>query len=312
MNYNPYAPPQPGGPQPGGGFPQQGGGAAQPWEPGEVLSAAWNKFGPNWVTLVFTLFVSGLIGAVPRMIPIMLLATKALSPHDDEYQIVNAICAFIGFVVQMLFQAGLIKIWLTAARGGSPSFGDMFSNMGRFPAILGTMFLLIVGMYVGMIFLVVPGVIFGLGCGLAQYFVVDKEMGPIAALKASWDATNGHKGKLFLMGLLSVGILILGCVACYVGMFVALPLISLAYAIVYLRLTGQDPAYGGMGGGFGGGFGGAPGGFGPPPAGGFGAPPGGGFAPPGAGGYGGPPGGYGGPSGGGYGGPPGGGRPPGY
>lgn len=313
MNYNPYAAPAqppPGQPQ-GPGF-AQASGAPQPWEPGEVVSAAWNKFGPNWATLVFSFFLAGLIGGIPRALPAVLVASGSMDIHSDEYQITNGICALVGFIVQMLFQPGLIKIWLGAARGGAPQFGDLFSSMGRFPAMLATMFLMILGIYLGMILLIVPGVILALGLGLAQYFVVDKNMGPIDAMKASWAATDGHKAKLFLLGLISVGILLLGCVACYIGMFVALPLVSLAYAIVYLRLTGQDPAYGGFGGGgFGGGFGGAPGG--PPPAGGFGAPPGGCGAPPG--GYGGPPpgGGFGPPGGGpGYGGPPGGGYGGGY
>ncbi len=307
MNYNPYAAPaQP--PPPGGGFSAPTTGAPQPWEPGEVLGAAWSKFGPNWATLIFSMVLAGIIGTVPRVIPAILLSAGALEPHSDEFQIVNGIFALVGFMVQMLFQGGLIKIWLTAAKGGTPSFGDLFSAMGRFPSMLATMFLMLIGVYFGMIFLIVPGVILGLGFGLAQYFVVDKNMGPIDALGASWKATDGHKGKLFLLGLMAVGILIVGCIACYIGLFVALPLVSLAYAVVYLRLTGQDPTYGGFGGGgFGGGFG-APGG--PPPAGGFGGPPPGGYGgpPPGVGGgFGGPPpgaGGYGPPGGGGYGGPP--------
>ncbi len=289
MNYNPYsAPAQPGGPSPDGFA--QASGAPQPWEPGEVVSSAWGKFGPHWATLVFSMFLAGLIGGIPRAFPAGLVASGAMDVHSDEYQAVNILCALIGFIVQMLFQPGLIKIWLTAGRGGTPQFGDMFSSMGRFPAMLAAMFLMMLAIYAGMLCFFVPGVILALGLGLAQYFVVDKNMGPIQALKASWEATNGHKVKLFLLGLISVGILIVGCIACYIGMFVALPLVSLAYAIVYLRLTGQDPTYGGFsGGGFSGGFG-APGG--PPPAGGFGG--GGGYGGPPAGGYGGPPpGGYG-------------------
>lgn len=317
MNYNPYA--APAQPPPGGGFapPQGSDGAPQPWEPGEVMSAAWGKFGPNWATLIFSMVLTGIIGSVPSFIPAGLLSAGVVQAGSDEYTVISLVCSLIGFAVQMLFQAGLIKIWLTAAKGGTPSFGDLFSAMGRFPAMIATMFLMFLGIYLGMILLIVPGIILALGFGLAQYFVVDKNMGPIAALGASWKATDGHKAKIFLLGLISIGVMLLGYLACCVGVFVAIPLISLAFAIVYLRLTGQDPTYGGFGGGFSGGFG-APGG--PPPAGGFGGPPGGGFGGPPGGGYGGPPqggggygpppqggGGYGGPPGGGYGGPPGGG-----
>ena len=312
MSYNPYA--APAQPPPGGGFapPQATSGAPQPWEPGEVLGAAWSKFGPNWVTLVFSMVVAGIIGAVPSFIPAGLLGAGVLEPHSDEYAVINGVCSLVGMAIQMLFQPGLVKIWISAAKGQTPSFGDLFSAMGRFPAMFATFFLMGLGVALGYVFLIVPGIILGLGLSLSQYFVVDKNMGPIDALGASWKATDGHKAKLFLLGLMSAGVMLLGCLACYVGLFVALPLMQLALALVYVRLTGQDPAYGGgFGGGFSGGFGAPPG---PPPAGGFGGPPGGGFGPPG-GGYGGPPPGYGPPGGGGgYGGPPGGGYggPPGY
>ena len=303
MSHNPYA--APAQPPPGGGFapPQGMSGAPQPWEPGDVLGAAWSKFGPNWAVLIFSMFLAGLIGSLPSFIPIGLAGAGALDVGSDEYQVVNGACSLVGFLIQMLFQAGLMKIWITAAKGGAPSFGDLFSAMGRFPSMLATTFLLMIMVYIGMIFLFVPGIILLLGFGFAPYFVVDKNMGPIDALGASWKATDGHKFKLFLLFLISIGIMLLGCIACYLGLFVALPLVSLAYAVVYLRLTGQDPAYGGGFGGFSGGFG-PPGG--PPPAGGFGGPPGGGYGGPPMGGYG-PPGG-----GGGYGGPPGGGYGGGY
>jgi hypothetical protein len=133
-------------------------------------------------------------------------------------------------------------------------------------------------------------------------------------MKASWAATSGQKGKLFLFGLVGVLLIIGGYLACCVGLFVAFPVMMVSMATIYLRLSGQwgggGMAYGPPGGyGAPGGYA-PPGGYGAPPAGGFGAPPGGGYGPPpgGGGGYGPPPGGGGGygPPGGGFGPPPGG------
>jgi uncharacterized membrane protein len=42
---------------------------------------------------------------------------------------------------------------------------------------------------------------------LSIYFVIDKEMGPIEAVKSSWEATRGHVGKIY--GILGVNILII-------------------------------------------------------------------------------------------------------
>ena len=129
------------------------------------------------------------------------------------------------------------------------------------------------------------------GLCLAQFFVADADMGPIDAMKASWAATNGHKGKLFLLGLLSIPVMLVGMVACCVGIFATASIVMVAFAIVFVRLSGRGTTSSGYDpGGYGGG-GYAPPGGGYPPAGGYGGPPQGG------GGYGGPPQG---PQGGGY------------
>ncbi len=320
--YNPYAAPQAGPPNPTGLAAPQGMGP-QPWEIGEVLGHAWNVFKPNWATLVFSYLLNLILGSVPSFIPAILIATSVLDANSTEYWIVYSICTIAGLAVTTFFMAGLIKVWLAAARQQSPQFGDLFAGGARFLPLLASTLLVYVLAIVGFLFLIVPGVIVLLGLSLASFYVVDQGMDPIAAMKASWSATSGQKGKLFLFGLVGALLILGGCVACYLGLFVAFPLLMVGYATIYLRLSGQWG--GGMGapGGMygpagGGGYGPPPGGYGPPGGGGygppgggggFGPPPGGGYGPPAGGGGYGPPGGggeYGPPTGGGGYGPPGG------
>jgi hypothetical protein len=320
MNYqnNPYAPPQaaPLAAQPVSPF-----AGPQPWSVGEIFSIAWERFKQNWAVLVFTylltLVITQAIGAVPNVIA----ATGAV---DDQMVILGMTggVTLFNFVVSCFFYSGLTRIWLEAARGQTPSFGTMFTGGDRFFAFLIAYFLLSLVAGVGFLLLVVPGVILLLGLGLAPFYVVDAKMGPIAALQASWAATKGQKGDLFVALLASMGVIIVGLLACGVGMFVAAPICYVAYAVAYTRISGngvvprlaapagppgypmQQPAYGPPGAP--GGYGPPGGGYGGPPGGGGYGPPGGGYGPPGGGGGGyGPPPGYGGPQGpGGQGGPP--------
>ena len=310
MNYNPYAAPQAAPPPPPGAI--QGTGQPQPWEIGDVLGVAWEAFKANWTVMVFSYFLTLVISYIPMIVPAVLVTTGAVEPNSTEYYGALAPCYFVFWTILMFFYPGLMRIWVGAARGQQPQFGELFSGASRFLPMFGAMTLLMLAVYVGMIFLIVPGVILGLGLMLAPYYVAEANMGVIEALKTSWSATSGHKGKLFLFGLVAWLISILGYVGCCVGIFVAIPTVATAGAVIYLRLSGRGapPAmYGGPPG-----YGGAPPGY-PPQGGGYGGPPpgGGGYGPPGGGGgYGGPPGGgggYGGPpgGGGGYGGPPGGG-----
>jgi uncharacterized membrane protein len=315
VNYNPYAPPQAAVQMPLAA--QAGTGQPQPWEIGEVLSAAFEAFKNNWVVLVFAPIITGVL-IMPAFIPmIVLIATGAIDVNSPEYYGVYSLTMLITVVLEAFFYVGLFRLALGAARGERVEFGGLFSGASRFLPMLGAIFLVLIPVYFGFLLLIVPGVILALGLYMTTMFVVDQNMGPIDAMKASWAATDGHKMHLFLFGLVAMGIAIASEIACFLPIFVAIPVLLVAHAIVYLRMTGRGgppPAFA-MQGGYPGQYP-APG-YGPPP-GGFGAPQGGYGGPQGpqGGGYGGPQGpqgggGFGGPQGpqggGGFGGPQGGG-----
>ncbi|MEO7110708.1 MAG: hypothetical protein ABI183_09740 [Polyangiaceae bacterium] len=334
MNYNPYAAPQAGPPPmmgaPPGGPPQ---GGAQPWDVGEILSSAFDGFKRTWGVLIGTIVIYAVIAMIPGLILGGLQGAGVID--QDSAQIANGIVQLIGLIIGAFFQTGLIRVFVTAARGGQPNIGDLFSGGGKMFHILATQILMGLAILLGFILLIVPGIILALGLAYSNYFVADANLGPIDAMKASWAATNGSKGKLFLFGFVAIFIMIGGIIACCIGVLPAAALLALAQAMIYVRISGRGTTSGGFdpnagGGGFapqggpgmGGGYGGPPagGGYGgPPQGGGYGGPPqgGGGYGPPGGGGgggYGGPPqggggGGYGGPPQGGGGMPPGGGAP---
>jgi uncharacterized membrane protein len=316
---NPYAPPtEPFAPPPVGGVPT--GGNPADWEAGDVLGQAWEVFKRQWVTF----FLGPLLAYFAAGIPARMITQLAMNTGADQ-EVVVAL-SFVGQVISWAiisyFNAGLIKASLSAVRGYTPSFGELFQGGPRFLPLFGTYFLMYLAISVGLIMLIVPGIIVALALSMAPFYCVDQNMGPVDAFKASWNVTEGQKGKLFVFALLSFLLMIVGILFCCIGMYGAVGVVALGNAIIFTRLTGtmgQGPT-----GGFGfGGFGppgygppgyGPPGygppGYGPPgygpPGGGFGPPPGGGggFGPPpgGGGGFGPPPGGgYGPPGGGGYG-----------
>jgi uncharacterized membrane protein len=86
--------------------------------------------------------------------------------------------------------------------------------------------------------LIVPGVILALGWSLAPFYVVDAGMGPIEAMKASWSATRGQKGEIFVLGIASVGLTLLGVLMCCVGVLATSPILYVAFAIAFIRMSG--------------------------------------------------------------------------
>lgn len=329
---NPYAAPV--ATAGGGGMVRPGVGPAGRWEIGEVLSQAFEIYKQQWVVLVFAplvLYIIYFAVSFGLQFPVSLLANE--EPTVGAIAMVPV--ALLQVVVSTWVNAGCLKIYIAAARGQSPEFGDAFKGFDRvIPLFFG---FLVFGLayLLGLVLLVVPGIILMIGCLFFQHYIVDQGSGPVEGMKQSWAATDGHKMQIFLFGLVAFCIVIVGYLACLIGAAVAIPVVMLATAIIYTRLsgtanaapTGGVPAFAGPGAppaaGYGPGYGGAPGGgYGPPgggynPAGGggYGPPGGGGYNPPGGGGYN-PPGGGGGynpPGGGGGYGPPGGGgyNPPG-
>jgi uncharacterized membrane protein len=278
--------------------------AAQPWTVGEVMSIAWDAFKQNWPILVLTYFVAGMIGLPFALAPTVLTATGVVQDGSDTALTIKAVSLGFVYLVILYLQVGLMRIWLAVARRQAVSFGTVFLGADRFLPFLAAFVLVMLAVGIGLVFLIVPGIILGLGFSLAPFYTIDANMGPIAALKESWKATKGQWGSIFLLHLAVLGMMLLGYAMCCVGLYATGPIALVAVAAAYTRMSGITPApplapaqpggpqppYGGQAGPYGGspGYGGG----GQPP--GFGGPPG----------YGGPPQGYGGP-------PPGYGPPPG-
>jgi hypothetical protein len=238
MNYNPYAPPQALPPTPGPGYVGQ----PQPWEIGEVLTGAWEAFKPNWVVLVFGMVVGWFVGALPSAIPPVLVAVRVVRENSAPYWVIYGLFSFIGIVVGAFFQVGFVRIWIKAARGERPEFDELFSGGSRFLPMLGATLLLGLAVCLGSMLCLVPGIIAGLGLMFMPYYVVDQQMGPLEAMAASWTATTGQKGSLFVFSLITILLAVAGLMACCLGLFVAMPVIAIATATVYLRISGRAPA----------------------------------------------------------------------
>lgn len=65
-------------------------------------------------------------------------------------------------------------------------------------------------------------------------------MGPLEAFKKSGQITKGSRLKLFYLGIIFIGITILGMLALGFGLIVAWPIVSLAGAYVYRKLSPKN------------------------------------------------------------------------
>lgn len=110
-------------------------------------------------------------------------------------------------LVNIWFEAALIITILSSVRRKPISFNTALQSGGTFFVKFFLQSLLI-GLIavVSFLLLIVPAFIILPRLTLAQYYLVDKNLGVVDSLKASWEATRGHVGKVW--GIFGVNILI--------------------------------------------------------------------------------------------------------
>jgi uncharacterized membrane protein len=159
----------------------------------------------------------------------------------NELIVQGGILAFIGTIarlaVQMLISMGVISFALKAHDDVEHvSIMDLW-HPRPFWKYIGASLLFGLIFVVGLILVIIPGIIWGIMFGFAVYLVIDKNMWPIEALKESKRITYGYKWELFLLGILSFLVALLGIICLGVGLLVAYPVIIFANVHAYRVLS---------------------------------------------------------------------------
>jgi len=197
---------------------------------GEAIKFGWEAMKDNFVFFLVFLIVAWVISAA-----ISLGGNPYSGPDNTFFAFFFNI---LSFIFSMFISIAVIKIGLrlSAAPGAAAEVSDAWSGYPYFLNILVGAILYGLIVLGGLILLIVPGIIWGIKYQYFGFLIIDRNMGPVEALKRSGEITKGYKGDLFLLGLLFFGISLLGFLVCCVGIFAAIPTIMVAHAFVYRRL----------------------------------------------------------------------------
>ncbi|MGE0251534.1 MAG: YciC family protein [Dongiaceae bacterium] len=194
---------------------------------GESLRFAWQKTKENLgFLIVFWLLYLALMAFASW-------ALEIIFPGEGGNETIRQI---LNWVTTIFLGMGVTKIHLDIVDGKKPSLNDILATLPYFINFLITSTLYTLITIAGFILLIIPGVIWFYKYLLSPYFVIDKNMDPIAALKASAKATRGEKFNLFILTSTFPLIIFLGVLALGIGILVAMPVVYLAQAYVYRRL----------------------------------------------------------------------------
>jgi uncharacterized membrane protein len=208
----------------------------------EAIAIGWQKTKENlWLLVgvfVFALIITSIMGELGNM------------AEEANNLPVEILVRVTSLLIDVVIGLGLARISLAIHDGKPVTFQDLYKPLswplfGHF--LLATVIFYLAGFgpfvlaplagFFG-ILLIILGIYLGLRLGLYSYFIVDQNVSGNAALKASWQATKGEIWHLVGFGLASAAIMVLGALALFVGVFVALPTVVIATAHVYRQLLG--------------------------------------------------------------------------
>jgi uncharacterized membrane protein len=205
---------------------------------GPIFTRSWSIYAANF--LIFTLV------AIVTVLPHQLGG----DPQTTGGAAQTFVALIVGWILQFIGQAVILYGAFQAMRGRPVVVGDALRRgLSRFLSLLAISILVGLGVGIGFMLLIVPGIILALRWAVAVPACVVENLGPIDSLRRSAQLTQGHRWKIFGMGVLILVLFIIAIVI--IGALVGMGVVvvpqgvgrGLLAAIVGVIVTGIVTAY---------------------------------------------------------------------
>lgn len=161
---------------------------------GEVLSDTFAVIGRSFVVLAN---VAVMLLAIPAVVRI---AGDALIPISPAFSLLSAIGLLASGVGTLVAYGVIFQIAMQDLHGQAVSTDGLFKTaLSRFWPMLGLAILIFLGVALGCLLLIVPGVILGLAWSVAMPSVVLEDRGVFASFGRSAALTRGKRWSIFLL-----------------------------------------------------------------------------------------------------------------
>jgi len=195
-----------------------------------IVSEAWTLFKEHASSIIVILLVYLVTNSIISFIGVAVMGDSILITFI--FQIIQSI---IGIILAL----GFNRILLNIINGESYEVNTLFSQT-NFSLVLNTIIgsvVIGIAIIVGLVFLILPGLYIAFRLQFFNYALLEQETPNFSdAIKTSWDMTKGHVIDLVVIAIVSGIIVIGGVLALIIGLFVAIPVISLMSVLVYKNL----------------------------------------------------------------------------
>lgn len=200
-----------------------------------------DAFAAGWRTFVANLVPMLVYAAIVVIVNVVL----DLLTDDTTGFVASTLMSFIAFLITQLLAIGWIRIALDAVDGQPISVDRIKESFGIIVPFAIAAVLFSVGVSIGLILLIVPGIVVAVTFGLYGPILVDGvRTDALEALRHSAEITRGERLHLFGFGVALVLLNMVGFLLLVVGVIVTSAVSVLAAAHVYRQL--QATRGGGM------------------------------------------------------------------
>ena len=201
------------------------------WTIRSILIEAWHLTrgykGIFWLAIL--VYVAALLAVV---------SVEQWVRQDPSLGPLVAALPLLGQLLIMPLAAGLFMLGVYRAADVPLHLGMLFAYYHRLLGLLLLNLLLVLMLMLGLILLVLPGIYLMIAYTFALPLLVEKKIGAWAALEASRQGVGPCWFRLLGLMLMSVLLLVLGMLTLGVGVIWVVPMLSIAYGLVYVKLFG--------------------------------------------------------------------------
>jgi len=201
-----------------------------------VLQDAWANLsgmkGTFWAALVVYVVLSFALGLLFGV-----FGASIESGVPTATQIIGEVIQIIIFTPMTM---GLVMIALKHSVGAKIELGELFKHYNKIlPLFLGYL-ISTIAVIIGFLLFIIPGIYLSIAYVMAMILIVEKGMGPWEALETSRKAVTKKWFNMFGFMILASIVVVVGALALLVGLVWALPLVTLAFAMVYRDMFGVE------------------------------------------------------------------------
>ena len=224
--------------------------APSSWEIGEAMSTGVEGLRTHWRVLVPAMLV---VSFLTEGLSLAMNSAGESLGGTAEGTLALASTG-ISLVLGAVLSAGMMQITLDTARGQKPRLASLVERADRALPLIGAYLLMVGAIFLGSLAFIIPGIIAAVGLSFAPMLVVDRKAAAGEALRGSWTLLDGHKAKLFRLGLVCTGLMlvtmlpfgalamsspVLGALLMMIPIFGLSIVMGIAQAWIYLRVSGE-------------------------------------------------------------------------